>query len=139
MTSINFLYAGEEHLEWLVQQEKSHHLTKEIVLKKIIQKEIIVVILNQKPIGWLRFGFFWDTIPFMNLLFILSDHRRNGIGKRLVTFWEDEMKNQKHQLLLTSTLSNENAQYFYRNLGYHDNGSLLLPGEATEIFLIKKI
>jgi len=137
--SVSYLYAGKEHLEWLFIREKDHNLTGEILLKKIEQKEILLAVLNKNPVGCLRFGYFWDTIPFMNLLFILSDHRKKGIGKGLVLFWENEMKKQQHKLLLTSTQSDENAQYFYRGLGYHDNGSLFLPDEMPEIFLIKKI
>jgi len=136
---LSILYAGKEHLEWLFIREKGHNLTRKIILKKIEQKEILLTVLDKNPVGWLRFGFFWDTIPFMNQLFILSDYRGKGFGKELVLFWENEMKKLQYKLLLTSTQSDENAQYFYRGLGYKDSGSLFLPDEAPEIFLIKNI
>lgn len=40
---------------------------------------------------------------------------------------------------MTFTLSNENAQHFYKKLGYIDSGSLLLENEALEIIFTKKI
>ncbi len=40
---------------------------------------------------------------------------------------------------MTSTLSAESAQQFYRKLGYIDAGCLLLPGESAEIFFTKQI
>ena len=43
------------------------------------------------------------------------------------------------QRVLTSTLSSENAQFFYRKNGYVDCGSLLLPGEPLEIILRKEL
>jgi hypothetical protein len=40
---------------------------------------------------------------------------------------------------MTSSLSAESAQHFYRTLGYSDSGCLLLPGESAEIFFVKQI
>lgn len=40
---------------------------------------------------------------------------------------------------MTSTLSNENAQHFYRKLGYRDSGGLLLPNEPLEIIFVKNL
>ena len=73
----------------------------------------------------------------MNMLTIEEEYRKQGIGKKLVQFWEKEMKKQNHNLVMTSTLSNEEAQHFYRKLGYSDAGSLLLPKEPLEILQIK--
>ena len=42
-------------------------------------------------------------------------------------------------MVLTSTLSNEQAQFFYRKNGYTDCGSLLLPEEPLEIILRKDL
>ena len=44
-----------------------------------------------------------------------------------------------YESVMTSTLSNEQAQFFYRRLGYTDCGSLLLPGEALEIIFRKNL
>ena len=41
--------------------------------------------------------------------------------------------------MMTSTLSNESAQHFYRRMGYQDAGCLLLPDEALEILFTKTI
>jgi hypothetical protein len=40
---------------------------------------------------------------------------------------------------MTSTLSDEDAQHFYRKLGYEEHGCLLLPGEPLEILLLKPL
>ena len=61
------------------------------------------------------------------------------VGKELVTFWEKEMKDSGYKIVMTSTLSNENAQHFYRKLGYEDSGSLILENEALEIIFTKKL
>ncbi len=75
----------------------------------------------------------------MNMLYINENYRNKGIGKKLVEFWETEMKSKGYELVMTSTLSNEQAQHFYRKLRYKDAGSLLLDDEPLEIIFTKSI
>ena len=49
------------------------------------------------------------------------------------------MLKKRYKQVLTSTLSNERAQFFYRKNGYVDCGSLLLPREPLEIILLKHL
>ncbi|MBN2354263.1 MAG: GNAT family N-acetyltransferase [Spirochaetales bacterium] len=105
---------------------------------KIGRREIIVA-FEDDVVGWLRFGLFWDSIPFMNLLFLLDEFRGKRIGTRLVGFWESEMKKRGFQRVMTSTQSNETAQHFYRKLGYTEIGGMKLPEEPFELFFLKKI
>lgn len=91
------------------------------------------------PVGWLRWGLFWDEVPFMNRLHVVEGHRRGGIGQLLVTEWESKCRDAGHELVMTSTLSDESAQHFYRRIGYLDAGCLLLPDEALEIIFVKAV
>jgi len=117
--------------------EHDSHIGNEIRKKKIEAKEIIVLKKNGQTIGWLRYGLFWDMIPFMNMLYIKEHHRRKGLGKQLVLFWENEMWECGHKVLMTSSQSDEEAQHFYRKLGYEDAGSLMFPKGPLEIIFIK--
>jgi len=128
-------FAQEEDKEYLVIHDT--HISAEVITQKIARKEIIIC-HKKHPIGWLRFGFLWDEIPFMNLLMIEKGHRNQGYGTQLVKFWEGEMKDQGYSQVMTSTLSNESAQHFYRKLGYKDCGSLIMPGEPLEILMRKR-
>lgn len=131
-------YANELDFQYIFDNDK--HLPKHLIQSKIRDKEIIIAKdADNKNIGWLRYGYFWDNIPFMNMLFIADGHRNNGVGKQLNRFWESEMKSKGFSMVMTSTLSNEQAQHFYRKLGYKDSGSLLLENEPLEIIFIKKI
>lgn len=49
------------------------------------------------------------------------------------------MAGEGHTLAMTSTLSNEGAQHFYRKMGYTDIGGFLIHNEPLEILLIKTI
>lgn len=40
---------------------------------------------------------------------------------------------------MTSSMSDESAQHFFRKLGYRDAGALLLPDETLEILFLKTL
>ena len=134
---MEFIYANETHRNWLEQQEK--HISAALINHKIQLKQILIATIKGEPVGWLRFGFFWDTIPFMNLLFLLANFRKKGIGSKFVEFWESEMQKQQYKMVMTSTQSDETAQHFYRKIGYKENGSLILENEPLEIFFTKSL
>jgi GNAT superfamily N-acetyltransferase len=90
-------------------------------------------------VGWLRWGLFWDEVPFMNRLHVDEPRRGAGVGRLLVSEWERGCGGDGHVTVMTSTLSAESAQHFYRKLGYADAGCLFLPGESAEIFFIKHL
>ena len=136
---ITFTYASQKNFQWLSVAEKNHEITSLMLKRKIRDKEIILVKADNKVIGWLRFGFFWDEIPFMNMLGLDEEYRKKGIGKKLVQFWESEMKKRKFKMVMTSSQSNEDAQHFYRKIGYADAGSLTPPKEPLEVIFIKKL
>jgi GNAT superfamily N-acetyltransferase len=115
------------------------HINKLELQRKIAAKQIYVIKEKDIFCGWLRYGLFWDNTPFMNMLFIIQGYRGRGIGASAVKFWECQMKLQGYQLVLTSTLSSEDAQHFYRKLGYKDAGSLLLQNEPLEVIFSKNL
>ena len=130
--------ATNKDAKFLIEHE--HSVAKELLLKKIADSLIYVMETETAFLaGWLRWGLFWDCIPFMNMLYFIEPYRRKGFGGQLVIYWEEEMKKLGFSSVLTSTQVNEDAQHFYRKLGYQDAGTLLFPGEPAELFLRKKL
>jgi len=113
------------------------HISEKELANLISLNRVLVARADDKICGWLRCNLFWDNIPFMNMLYVLDEYRNKQLGAKLVEFWEKEMRTQGYTKLMTSTLSNEDAQHFYRKLGYKDCGGLLLPNEPLEILFIK--
>lgn len=130
-------YAKNSDLDTLIALDK--HISASELEHSISLRRVIIDETNGKLIGWLRFGLFWDNTPFMNMLFIIDGERGKGYGAALCDFWESEMQTQGYDLVLTSTLSNEHSQHFYRKRGYKDCGSLILPNEPLEIILMKEL
>lgn len=115
------------------------HISKGELLSAIRQKRVFIAEVNGTFAGWLRFNLFWDNTPFMNMLFVLEAHRNKGVGSQLTARWESEMQASGYNLIMTSTLASETAQFVYRKRKYQDAGSLLLPNEPLEIIFIKRI
>lgn len=134
---MNITYASQADHAYIV--EKDRHIHPTLVETKIKEKEIYILWEDEIRIGWMRYGYFWDNIPFMNMIWIDEPFRGRGSGQRVVQYWENEMKEKGFDTVMTSTQSDENAQHFYRRMGYVDAGALLLDTQPLEIILTKKI
>ncbi len=130
-------FAGPEDLDYLAEEDR--HVGRDVIEEKVARREIIVAHREDRRVGFLRYGYFWDEIPFMNLLWVRGESRGEGHGTRLISFWEEEMRKLGHDSVMTSTLSDESAQHLYRRLGYVDVGSLLMPDEPLEIVFLKRL
>ena len=119
------------------------HLPEAEFINKVRDKRGYVLSLDGVPIGLLRYNLFWDSVPFCTMLFIARDYQGKGYGKALMEYWEHEMKLQGLGMLLTSTQVDENAQHFYRKLGYRDCGGFVIDipvyAQPMEMFFIKSI
>ncbi len=119
------------------------HLSEEEFQNKIQNKRGYILLENGTPIGLLRYNLFWDNIPFCTMLIIDQNYRNKGYGKKLVEFWENDMKLKGYGMVLTSTQVDEDGQNFYRKLGYKDCGGFVvdIPGyeQPMEMFMSKKI
>ncbi len=119
------------------------HLTEAAFEEKIRNQQGYVLTEDDKVIGVLRYNLFWDNTPFCTMLFIDSDHRKKGYGKLLMEHWEQDMKSRGYGMLMTSTQVDEEAQHFYRKLGYKDSGGFVVdvPGyeQPMEMIMIKAV
>ena len=132
---INIYTAKNDDYLWLNKHDR--HISNNVLKNKIENKEIYVVKEKDKIIGWLRYNLFWDNIPFMNMVYFLDKYRKIGMGTKLVNYWENEMKQMGYKNVLTSTQSNEEAQHFYRKLGYREIGGFKYFDDPYEIIFQK--
>ena len=114
-----------------------YHIQEAIYQAKIRDKQGYIILDDNKPIGVLRYCLFWDNTPFVNLIELQEAYHNKGFGTHAMKHWENEMQGLGYKLVMTSTQSNEQAQHFYRKLGYVDSGCLLLCKEPAELFFVK--
>ena len=127
---------SRDRLGWY---QLDRHLPEAVFEEKTRNRQAYVMVEDGRIIGVL----FWDNTPFCTMLLIAADHRGKGLGRRLMEHWEGEMRSQGYGMLMTSTQVDEEAQHFYRKLGYKDSGGFVIdiPGYAQpmEMIMIKPL
>ncbi|SKA66112.1 Acetyltransferase (GNAT) domain-containing protein [Eubacterium uniforme] len=123
--------------------ELDQHLPEEVFAEKVRTNQGYVLVEDGVVIGILRYNLFWDNTPFCTMLFIDDGYRGKGYGKQMMEYWEQDMKTKGYGMLMISTQVDEDAQHFYRKLGYKDAGGFIVdvPGfeQPMEMIMIKEV
>lgn len=94
-------------------------------------------------VGVIEYKDFWKGMPYLSLIKLLPEFRRKGIGREAMRLFEEEMKRAGNKAILLSTQVDEDAQRFYRKIGYRECGSLILEytpfSQPMEMFFIKTL
>lgn len=139
MITIRYLKSSDKTFWYRLDQ----HLPEKEFDNKVQTKRGYILLLNDKPIGLLRYNLFWDNTPFCTMVFVDWEYQRKGYGGKLIEYWEHDMKAQGYKMLLTSTQVDEEAQHVYRKLGYKDCGGFVIDipefAQPMEMFFIKPI
>jgi len=138
---ISIRYVQEEDNEFWFKLDK--HLSQCEFEKKIRDKMGYVLLENNVPIALLRYNLFWDNTPFLTMLYVQQEYQHKGYGRKLIEFWEENMKSAGYVMIMTSTQADEYAQHFYRKIGYQDSGGLIInipnSDQPMEMFFTKTI
>ena len=134
-------YVCKDDKEFWYKLDK--HLPDAEFDKKIRDKQGYVIHEDGNPVGLLRYNLFWDNTPFCTMLYIENSVQKKGYGRALMQFWEADMKRQGYGMTMTSTQTDEDAQHFYRKIGYKECGGLIIdiPGfeQPMEMILSKPL
>lgn len=101
---------------------------------------IYVLCQEKEVVGVLRYSLFWQTIPFLEHLYIDESSRAKGLGRLLMAYWEAAMQTMGFPYAMLSTQEDETAKFFYEKLGYRQIGAFLPPEqEARELMYLKTL
>lgn len=110
---------------------------------KIRDRRGYVISNENQPIGIMRYNLIWDNIPFLTLIYFGETYRGKGFGKQAMLYWENEMRKLGYNMVMTSTQVDEQAQHFYRKLGYKDRGGIFLDNtpieQSQEMIMLKML
>ena len=119
------------------------HLPEGEFDRKVRDRQGYVLFEDGEAVGLLRYNLFWDNTPFCTMLFVDGSRQKNGYGKALMNHWEEDMRNQGYEMVMTSTQVDEEAQHFYRKIGYKDCGGFTvdIPGyeQPMELIMMKDL
>lgn len=110
-------------------------------LAECIEKQRVYVLCDEKRlVGVLRYSLFWQTIPFLDLLYIDEHDRGKDHGRKMMAHWEARLQQMGYKYGMLSTQEDESAKYFYEKLGYGRIGAFLPPEQdAQEILYLKTL
>ena len=119
------------------------HMSESEFELKVRDKRGYVIGDGDISVGIMRYNLFWDNIPFLTLIYIDEAYQGKGFGKQAMLYWENEMREHGYKMVMTSTRVDEQAQHFYRKLGYKDSGCLILDNtpfeQPQEMFMTKML
>ena len=108
---------------------------------KVRDRRGYVISDGNKPVGIMRYNLFLDNFPYLTLVYFDEAYRGKGFGRQAVLHWENEMRELGYKMVMTSTQVDEQAQHFYRKLGYKDKGGIFFDNtpfvQAQEMIMIK--
>lgn len=117
-------------------------LPEEIILRKIRQGEIILLCVNDEPVGYLWFALLWSTLPFVDLIYINEACQKRGLSRILLSFLEDHLRERGHTILYSSSQMNKpEPQSWHRRMGFEECGVIngMNDGGIGELFFRKAL
>jgi L-amino acid N-acyltransferase YncA len=92
-------------------------------------------------LAYLRWDFFWDTIPLCLTVRVRPENQRRGIGRALYGLAEEDFRRRGLAFWLSSTEeANKRSLLFHDSLGFRRIGTLFgLGQDVGEIFLRKDL
>ena len=116
------------------------HIPHNKVCECIRNQRVYVLCDEKKIVGILRYSLFWQTIPFLDLMYIDEAYRGQGYGSQMMACWESAMAAMGYPYVMLSTQEDETAKFFYEKLGYRRIGAFLPPDQdADEIMYLKML
>ena len=92
-------------------------------LHKIAGGKVLVLKLESRVIGLLRYELLWTTVPFMSLIEIEAAHRKQGYSRLMLSFLIGHLKAQGYVALLSSSQTDEpEPQRWHLHMGFRSNG-----------------
>lgn len=117
-------------------------LDKNIYNWKLMNNEIFIAKFDSDIVGYLRLEYLWSKFPYIGLVKVHEDYRRQGIGRSLLAFLEDYLNTNGHITLFSSSQVNEvEPQNWHRRMGFDECGLIngINEGNIGEIFFKKYI
>jgi GNAT superfamily N-acetyltransferase len=96
------------------------------VARKIVAGEVAVAERDGERVGYVRLEYLWGTLPHIGLIRVTPAHQRQGVGRLLLAFLEQELRARGHDVLLSSSQVDEpEPQAWHRRQGFAECGILV--------------
>jgi len=132
-------FAIPDDLAWCAGFE---HVPPVVIARKIGLGDILVAERAGQRVGYLRLEYLWSLVPYIALIWVLPDSRRQGVGGALLAFLESTLRAHGHAVLMSSSQADEPPpQAWHRHMGFEECGFLagINDGGVGEVFFRKAL
>lgn len=137
---IRVRFAGAEDLERCAAEDSG--VPQDVIRRKLSQGEIVVAETDGQIVGYLRLEYLWSRVPYIGLIRVREEHRRQGTGRVLLGFLETYLRERGcHVLLSSSQVDEPTAQAWHQAMGFRECGILagINEGGVGEVFFQKSL
>ena len=123
-----------------VQQDG--YVPAEAVKRKIEWREVMVAELDNTLVGYLRIEYLWSRVPYIELIFVVPEHRKQGVGTAMLHFVESFLRDKGHDVLYSSSQADEpEPQEWHCTMGFEECGSIagINQDGIAELFFHKRL
>ena len=102
-------------------------------------EDILIAERNGKRVGYVRLEYLWSIVPYIALIQVLPEYRRQGVGKALLQFLEIFLRDTGHDVLYSSSQADEpEPQAWHRHVGFEKCGFIAGINDGVgEVFFRK--
>lgn len=139
-SQIQIRFAQMNDADWCIANDR--FAPAAMIRRKIGFEEILVAEIEGQLVGYLRLEYLWSKIPYIALIFVVENQQKQGLGRALVSWVEEYLRDKDHSALLSSVqLDNPSAQEWHRKLGFEECGILngINRGGIGEVFFRKSL
>jgi N-acetylglutamate synthase-like GNAT family acetyltransferase len=114
------------------------HVPDDWLKQSIKNGWVYLVEENAKVIGYARLEYIWLSLPYIGLITLEDEYQRKGIGTALIDRISQDLTEQGHRALYTST-EDEGTPEFYQKCGFSQCGTISEINETgnEEIYFIR--
>ena len=97
--------------------------TERTWVRKVEEREVLVLEVAQTVVGLARYEVLWTTVPFLGLIFIEEAYRGQGASRLMLDFLKRHLVGEGYVALLSSSQTDEpEAQGWHLRMGFTANG-----------------
>ena len=104
-------------------------------------EDVVIAEWNGKRVGYVRLEYLWSIVPYVSLIQVLPEYRRQGAGKALLRFIETFLREAGHEALYSSSQADEpEPQAWHRHVGFAECGLIAgINHGVGEVFFRKSL
>jgi ribosomal protein S18 acetylase RimI-like enzyme len=138
--NLNIRFGSFSDLEYSTLMDK--YVNEKLLKWKLENKEVILAEYNNDLVGYLRVEYLWSKVPYIGLIIVRKSYRKLGIGRSMLSFLEEYLKDMGLNKLYSSSQVNEaEPQAWHRRMGFEESGIINGINEEGigEVFFRKDI